>query len=1398
MGTVRDRLLHIPAWGIALELEEDVHLAHTTVAVGLTEDARVIKAAELDWEWARTDLGEVSLEEVGGGGGVVDGMTTLQGEQEPEPEPEQVTPSSGAEVEFEFETRGVLQGSTLSVPDWGLTLMVDDLGAVSGQDTMPREVVVGLTRDGVMIAPEIGQVWVRDEQQQQQGQEQQQATPPPGVEVEFEIETRGMLQGSTVNVPEWGLTLMLVDDPEAMLGQDTTPREVVVGMMQDGVIAAPEIGHRWVPIDDDEQQQQQGQEQAQVMPPPRVEVEFVFETRGLLQGSTVSVPEWELTLMLVDDPEAMLGQDMTPREVVVGMMRDGVIAAPEIGHRWVRIDDDEQQQQQQDQQEDDGWDEMTLVGYDFVRETTGVLERSTLSVPAWRMTLRLEENGVVDEVAHRDTTRREVQIGMVRGGRVIAAPEIRWEWETPSQEETRRRAREERRRRREARAERTRRTREGEDQWIQMAAAVLLGLVAAGFVHLSGRAPRAQETGRMVGGLDNMLDLPRVDGPGERSEEEDIQPESEERRPVQNAEDTPPNEDSTVDRFLSLPAALPEDNNNEGQQEEPTWDWQAELHSGPQRESLFADFMEGARKVDDSMKAFLARPQEKAGVSSSRQVAQGGSGQERLVAGTSVPIAVYEEEANGDGFKSIKSARGRRSVGFDEAGDTTGGMRLKVDVTQRVKDWLRVQEEAGGYEHWERMNLSGGLRGAESPKGDELEVEHGEGEFKGVSGRLSMGDPLMEKDNAGEEGVDEERRERSTMSLGELQGEPEEVESGGDVVYRGWSPESVLGIEEYGEVTEEELEGVEGDEGEGLEAAEWVETVECNVEEEDVEIVDEGEDENEEDRREYSGMSLEELQAREEEEQLDSGDNAETVDGFEDVDFEEDVQEENVEQEEEEHDEDRMEESEISLGKSQIREEEDQEQEQEQIYSGDDVIDGESLVEIEEDADSKEAYEEGDEGEGSQKEGWTDGIEVYGEGTVEPCHKDNVEDEDEDGVCANKEMIEENEDEEEGEAALWDETREMTMEDTRGADVTSEGKDEECEGEAQEDSQLLVSVSPEESVCEVVQDHGDEPNEDMQKDVDQGTQEDIADEDVTSEENDEGCKEEEQEDFQPSVSPEDVCKVMQDHGDEPDEDMQKDVYHGTQEDIADAATSADEEPLEELLTEKTKEESEIQVYDEGENESDARDCKENEEAKDKIQRGDTESDYDLPSFLDERSTPADLPDFDTRSQLKASADSWDNNRTTRTPTDYGDVLGELENDIGSDDEENDYGPKSHDELPSFLDDLSTPSIPGFYTRSSLPAPDDFRDNGQTSSTAHQNILDGLDNDRGEKGNDNEEEQQGPDGPVSYRASFSPQTPTVLILPALPDSCRSRGDNAFLISNGSGLFWERFDAKRGRC
>ena len=52
---------------------------------------------------------------------------------------------------------------------------------------------------------------------------------------------------------------------------------------------------------------------------------------------------------------------------------------------------------------------------------------------------------MIDRAFDRDTTRREVQVDMVRGGRVIAAPEIEREW-MPLSSEGRRREREERKR----------------------------------------------------------------------------------------------------------------------------------------------------------------------------------------------------------------------------------------------------------------------------------------------------------------------------------------------------------------------------------------------------------------------------------------------------------------------------------------------------------------------------------------------------------------------------------------------------------------------------------------------------------------------------------------------------------------------------------------------------------------------------------------------------------------------------------------------------------------------------------------------------------------------------------------------------------------------------------------
>ena len=59
----------------------------------------------------------------------------------------------------------------MSVPEWGPTKIVDDLGPeyALDQDTTPRETVAGTIQDGMIFAPEIGSVWERassdDEQQ---------------------------------------------------------------------------------------------------------------------------------------------------------------------------------------------------------------------------------------------------------------------------------------------------------------------------------------------------------------------------------------------------------------------------------------------------------------------------------------------------------------------------------------------------------------------------------------------------------------------------------------------------------------------------------------------------------------------------------------------------------------------------------------------------------------------------------------------------------------------------------------------------------------------------------------------------------------------------------------------------------------------------------------------------------------------------------------------------------------------------------------------------------------------------------------------------------------------------------------------------------------------------------
>ena len=101
-----------------------------------------------------------------------------------------------------------------------------------------------------------------------------------------------------------------------------------------------------------------------------------------------------------------------------------------------------------------------------------------------------------------------------------------------------------------------------------MAAAFVLGVGAMAYIQLQGGVPRGQETAEMVGRSDSVLDHPPAGGPGERPGEEDIQAVREESQD-RNPEDTPPNEASTVDQFVSLPAAaLPENNDNEDEQEE--------------------------------------------------------------------------------------------------------------------------------------------------------------------------------------------------------------------------------------------------------------------------------------------------------------------------------------------------------------------------------------------------------------------------------------------------------------------------------------------------------------------------------------------------------------------------------------------------------------------------------------------------------------------------------------------------------------------------------------------------------------------------------------------------------------------------------------------------------------
>jgi len=175
----------------------------------------------------------------------------------------------------------------------------------------------------------------------------------------------------------------------------------------------------------------------------------------------------------------------------------------------------------------------------------------------------------------------------------------------------------------------------------------------------------------------------------------------------------------------------------------------------------------------------------------------------------------------------------------------------------------------------------------------------------------------------------------------------------------------------------------------------------------------------------------------------------------------------------------------------------------------------------------------------------------------------------------------------------------------------------------------------------------------------------------------------------------------------------------------------------ELLEEEAKERVGTEVHEERENEDGDR------ELQPKRKNDGDESDFEFPSFMDELSMPS-LPGFHP-TPMPSLAVSRDICQTTCT--NHGDVLGDLEDaSIDDDDEEGNYGPKSDDELPSFLDDLSTPSLPGFsYTKSSLLVPSNSRDDRQPSRTDHGDVLGGLDNER--KGNEKEEDQ-GRDGLVS--------------------------------------------------
>lgn len=171
------------------------------------------------------------------------------------------------------------------------------------------------------------------------------------------------------------------------------------------------------------------------------------------------------------------------------------------------------------------------------------------------------------------------------------------------------------------------------------------------------------------------------------------------------------------------------------------------------------------------------------------------------------------------------------------------------------------------------------------------------------------------------------------------------------------------------------------------------------------------------------------------------------------------------------------------------------------------------------------------------------------------------------------------------------------------------------------------------------------------------------------------------------------------------------------------------------LSDEAGEKIETEVREEEENENG------DEEFHSKHKDDDEESDFEFPSFMDDLSTPS-LPGFHP-TPMPTPAISRDICYTTRT--NHGDMLGELEDASIDDDEESNYGPKSDDELPSFLDDLSTPSLPGFYTKSSFPVQSDSRDDGQPSRTDHEDVLGGLD---GERKDSEKEEDQGCDVLVS--------------------------------------------------